>query len=142
MTFNSLSWFDTNLFPWIFLSFISSALVVYLWRNGFHTHLGLRKYRAIQRIHLDEVPRLGGLVLVLCFMGYLLNHSADENLKAILFSLCPVIIFSLKEDLFHNVRPMVRLSSLLVSSLIFIYLHQGPWPVIDLPILQGALSTT
>lgn len=142
MTFNSFLWFDTNFFPWLFLSFILNAMAVYFWRMGMHTHLGVKKYRAIQRIHLDEIPRLGGLVLILSFIGYLFHNSTDENSKAILLSLCPVIIFSLKEDLFHNVTPMVRLLTLFFSSFIFIYFHQGSWPIIDLPALQGALSTT
>jgi UDP-N-acetylmuramyl pentapeptide phosphotransferase/UDP-N-acetylglucosamine-1-phosphate transferase len=142
MTFHSLGWFDIYFLPWLFASFILNAAVIYFWHMGLYVHLGVKKYQGLQRIHHDEIPRLGGLVVISCSAGYAYLQSNDETLKLMLLALLPVIIFSLKEDLFHNVKPMLRLSALFLTSLTFIYLYRGPWPVIDLPILQGALSTT
>jgi UDP-N-acetylmuramyl pentapeptide phosphotransferase/UDP-N-acetylglucosamine-1-phosphate transferase len=108
----------------------------------------LRNYKAIQRIHLSETPRLGGFIFILTILLY--SFFGDESdskdiLKLILLSLSPAIFFALKEDLYHNVKPTIRLISLLFSSWVFIENYSGSLPyLIDIPfvgriiLLQGA----
>jgi UDP-N-acetylmuramyl pentapeptide phosphotransferase/UDP-N-acetylglucosamine-1-phosphate transferase len=142
--FNSFTWFDLYFLPYLLLSFGLNLLAVYFWRQKVYRFLGLSKYKAIQRIHLHETPRLGGMVILITLMLYVLTAKSSESnsvLKLLLISISPAIFFACKEDLFHNVRPMIRLASLLICGFLFVGLYSGPWPQISLPVIGPLLST-
>lgn len=144
MNIHSFLWFDLSFIPYLMLSLFLSAAVIYAWRHQYYKHLGLTQYKAIQRIHLNETPRLGGMIILLCLATYLYQLPSGEVrdiLSLLLLSLVPSFFFAFKEDLFHNVRPMLRLLSLLVSGFLFVKYYGGPWPQITIPIIGPFLST-
>jgi UDP-GlcNAc:undecaprenyl-phosphate/decaprenyl-phosphate GlcNAc-1-phosphate transferase len=133
-------WFDQSVLIFIFMSLILNGLISYFWYKKFYRHLGLKTYQAIQRIHLNETPRLGGLIFLICLIGYVIYANTSEGLlilKFILFSLIPIIVVGVKEDLFHNVEPAIRLISLLVVGWLFLNNIKGPLPIlIGVPFIE------
>ena len=145
-----MQWFDLQNLIFMGMSFFLNGLIAYLWHIKVYKKLGLRAYKAIQRIHLNETPRLGGLIFILCLVSFVFYSNVNEGilfLKPILISLIPIIIVGLKEDLFHNVGPSVRLMALLFVGWLFRVNFTGPLPnLADVPLisklimLQGGIS--
>jgi UDP-N-acetylmuramyl pentapeptide phosphotransferase/UDP-N-acetylglucosamine-1-phosphate transferase len=134
MNFYFLQWVDPSSFVYVFLALILNAAVAILWHKKIYKRLGLKVYQAIQRIHLAETPRLGGLILIAVLSLYAFFHAEKEVsaiLKLSLTSMLPLLIVAFKEDLFHNVRPILRLIALLVSGLLFVIFFNGPYPSFD-----------
>jgi UDP-N-acetylmuramyl pentapeptide phosphotransferase/UDP-N-acetylglucosamine-1-phosphate transferase len=137
-------------FVWISVAFILQALVIFIWKRRFNIKIGLKNYESIQRIHQDEIPRLGGLIALICFFGYSLSLEDSEMhhlLNILLLCIGPISFIALKEDLFHNVEPAIRLMALLFSAWLFRALYLGSYPdmssvpfVRDLILMQGGLS--
>ena len=150
MNFNVMQWFDFNVLIFMGMSLVLNASIAYLWYKKFYQKLGLKSYQAIQRIHLNETPRLGGLVFILSLISYVMYYPNNESiqlLKLILISLIPIIVIGVKEDLFHNVEPTIRLLSLLFVGWLFRAQFTGPLPnMADVPLigkllaLQGGIS--
>jgi len=132
------------------MSLVLNGFIAYLWHKKFYQKLGLKSYQAIQRIHLNETPRLGGLVFILSlifFVMYSPNNESIQLFKLILICLIPIIVIGLKEDLFHNVEPAIRLLALLFVGWLFRAQFTGPLPnMADVPligkllVLQGGVS--
>ena len=121
----------------LFISFFS---LVFLWSTIFK-YLRLKKYNNVQRIHSDEVPRIGGILIYIFFwIVYLSDFFDDYFLFCILISSLPVVLISLKEDLFHNTTPKNRLVLMMVSCLLFFHLTPTHFPVIEFPILGDFIS--
>jgi len=150
MDFNSMQWFDSSALIFVGMSFILNGFIAYLWHKKFYQKLGFKTYQAIQRIHLNETPRLGGLVFILslgAFVTYFNTSESTQLLKLILICLIPIIVVGFKEDLFHNVDPAIRLLSLLFVGWLFRAQFTGPLPNLNevpllgkLLILQGGIS--
>jgi UDP-GlcNAc:undecaprenyl-phosphate/decaprenyl-phosphate GlcNAc-1-phosphate transferase len=150
MNFNSMQWFDSSVLIWAGISLLLNGIIAYLWHEKFYLKLGLKRYQAIQRIHLNETPRLGGLILLVSLFGYMVSSDPSESitiLKLILICLIPIMLIGLKEDLFHNVAPLTRLISLFFVAWLFLENFTGPITKLsDVPILeklfllQGGLS--
>jgi UDP-N-acetylmuramyl pentapeptide phosphotransferase/UDP-N-acetylglucosamine-1-phosphate transferase len=132
------------------MSLVLNGFIAYLWHKKFYQKLGLKSYQAIQRIHLNETPRLGGLVFILSlasFVMYSPNNESIQLFKLILICFIPIIVIGLKEDLFHNVEPAIRLLALLFVGWLFRAQFTGPLPnMLDVPLigkllaLQGGVS--
>lgn len=134
MNANNFLWFDIAILPWILISLVLNGLVVFAWHNKLYRHINLKKYQGIQRIHVNEVPRLGGLIFVLSLAGYLLSASNTDSifiLKQILYFSIPVLLVSLKEDFFHNVDPALRLIALLLTAWLFRAFYMGTFPSLE-----------
>jgi len=134
MNNNIFFWFDIAILPWILISLVLNGLVVFAWQKKLYRHINLKKYQGIQRIHVNEVPRLGGLIFVLSLTGYLLNSSNTDSiflLKQILCFSIPALLIALKEDFFHNIDPVVRLLALLLSAWLFRAFYTGPLPNLE-----------
>ena len=134
MNFDLLKWVDPSSFGYVFLALILNAAVAILWQKKIYKKLGLKVYAAIQRIHLAETPRLGGLIIVSVLSLYTYFHAEPEVatiLKLCLWSMLPLVIVALKEDLFQNVRPALRLVALLASGAFFVTNFGGPYPSFD-----------
>jgi UDP-GlcNAc:undecaprenyl-phosphate GlcNAc-1-phosphate transferase len=143
MNFNSMQWFDPSILIFMGISLVLNGLVAYLWHKKFYRNLGLKTYHAIQRIHLNETPRLGGLIFLVSLIGYVIysrNSAGILLLKLILVCLVPVIVIGIKEDLFHNVKPPIRLMSLFFVGWLFKAQFTGPFPnLADIPIIEKLL---
>ena len=150
MNLDIMQWFDFNVFIFMGMSLALNGFIAYLWHKKFYQKLGLKSYQAIQRIHLNETPRLGGFIFILSLISFVAFSNTNESiqlLKIILICLIPIIIIGIKEDLFHNVEPAIRLLTLLFVGWLFRAQFPGPLPVLtDIPfigkllLLQGGIS--
>jgi UDP-GlcNAc:undecaprenyl-phosphate/decaprenyl-phosphate GlcNAc-1-phosphate transferase len=144
MNLDIMRWFDFNVLIFMGMSLVLNGFIVYLWHKKFYQKLGLKSYQAIQRIHLNETPRLGGLVFILSLTSLAMYHPANDSIqlfKLILICLIPIIVIGLKEDLFHNVEPAIRLLTLLFVGWLFGAQFTGPLPVLtDIPFIGKLLS--
>lgn len=131
MNFYMPQWIDTSFTSYPLLALFLNGVVAILWHKKTYNKLGLKTYKAIQRIHLAETPRLGGFVFLALIFTYTWVH-ADEKvasiLKPCLISMIPLSLITLKEDLFHNVRPLIRLIGLLGSGVLYVMFFSGPYP--------------
>ena len=138
-----MQWFDLSTLIFAGMSLVLNGLVAYVWHKKFYKKLGLKTYQAVQRIHLNETPRLGGFIFILSLVSFVLYSKVNESilfLKFILICLIPIIIIGLKEDLFHNVGPLVRLMALLFVGWLFRVKFTGPLPnLADVPLLSKFL---
>ena len=144
MNFNSMEWFNGDVLIFMGLSLFLNILVAYSWHKKFHQKLGLKTYQAIQRIHLNETPRLGGFIFISSLIGFVIYCEPTENillLKLILLCLTPILIIGLKEDIFHNVDPAIRLLALLFVGWLFRANFVGPLPNIsEVPVIGALIS--
>jgi UDP-GlcNAc:undecaprenyl-phosphate GlcNAc-1-phosphate transferase len=140
MTFNNMQWFDPFILIFMGIALVLNSAVAYFWHKKFYRKLGLKTYKAIQRIHLNETPRLGGLIFILMLVSFCAFSIVNESfqlLKCILISLIPIILIGLKEDLFHNVEPAIRLLALLIAGWVFRAQFTGPLPILtDIPFIE------
>lgn len=103
--------------------------------------LNLKPYNNIQRVHQNEVSRLGGFAIYLFFvLASFLNFIDNIILINLLISAVPFVLLSLKEDLFHNTKPISRLIAMIISCLFFFYLNPINFPIIDVPFLGNIIS--
>jgi UDP-N-acetylmuramyl pentapeptide phosphotransferase/UDP-N-acetylglucosamine-1-phosphate transferase len=131
MNFNNMNWFNPCTLYWMGFGFILNSLIIFSWRKEVYSKLGIKNYQAIQRIHLNETPRMGGLVLILSILGFVMQCPPSESvqiLKVMLISLTPIILVGLKEDLFQDVEPVIRLLSLLLVGWLFRASYIGAFP--------------
>jgi UDP-N-acetylmuramyl pentapeptide phosphotransferase/UDP-N-acetylglucosamine-1-phosphate transferase len=145
-----MQWFDPFILIIMGMSLVLNGFIAYLWHKKFYQKLGLKSYQAIQRIHLNETPRLGGFIFILSLISFVAFSNINESIqlfKLILICLIPIIVIGIKEDLFHNVEPAIRLLALLFVGWLFRAQFTGPLPVLtDIPfigkllILQGGIS--
>ena len=150
MNLNIMQWFDPFILLSMGMALVLNIGVAYLWHQKFYRKLGLKTYKAIQRIHLNETPRLGGLVFILSLISFVMYCPPNEStqlFKLILICLIPIIFMGIKEDLFHNVEPAIRLLALLFVGWLFRAQFTGPLPILtDIPfigkllLLQGGIS--
>ena len=138
-----MQWFDLRILIFMGMSLVLNGLIAFLWHKKFYKKMGLKTYKAIQRIHLNETPRLGGLIFILSLASFVAFSNTNESiqlLKVMLISLVPIIIMGLKEDLFHNVEPTLRLLSVLVACWLFRVQFTGPLPnMADVPLISKLL---
>jgi UDP-N-acetylmuramyl pentapeptide phosphotransferase/UDP-N-acetylglucosamine-1-phosphate transferase len=150
MSLDIMQWFDPFIILFMGMSLVLNGLVAYLWHKKFYRNLGLKTYQAVQRIHLNETPRLGGFIFILSLVFFVAFSNTNESiqlLKIILICLIPIILIGIKEDLFHNVEPAIRLMALLFVGWLFRVKFTSPLPVLtDIPfieklfLLQGGIS--
>jgi len=150
MNLHIMQWFDPFILLFMGMALVLNSGVVYLWHKKFYRNLGLKTYKATQRIHLNETPRLGGFIFILSLTSFVAFSNTNESmqlLKIILICLIPIIMIGIKEDLFHNVEPAIRLLALLFVGWLFRAQFMGPLPILtDIPfigkllLIQGSIS--
>ena len=113
--------------------------ISFFWKK-IYTLLSLKAYQSKQRLHQDEVPRIGGLIIYLFLTITAFVAFDSELLNIILMSAIPIIFIGVKEDLFHNTSPKLRLIFMIVSASLFINLLPTNLPEIDFPLLNQVLS--
>ena len=144
MNLNSMQWVDSCAFIFMGLSLVLNSIIAYAWYKKFYQKLGFKTYQALQRIHLNETPRLGGFIFILSLIGFVIYCEPTEYillLKLILLCLTPILIIGLKEDIFHNVDPAIRLLALLFVGWLFRANFVGPLPNIsEVPVIGALIS--
>ena len=128
------------------IKFLLIGLFLVLWVLSFYwkqifKFLNLKSYKNIQRAHSDEVSRLGGFIiyiylLLICLLGF----SKDFFIFCLLLSSLPFVIVALREDLYHDTSPFLRLISMIISCLFFFYLNPIEFPLIEIPYLGNLIS--
>lgn len=124
----------------LFGLFFCLSIISFFWIPFFKV-FKLKAYNNIQRVHENEVSRLGGLFLYIFFwLIYAFDFINNILLLNILISSLPFVIVALKEDIFHNTSPMNRLISMAISCFIFFYIYPYKFPKIDIPFLGDLIS--
>jgi UDP-GlcNAc:undecaprenyl-phosphate/decaprenyl-phosphate GlcNAc-1-phosphate transferase len=130
------------------IQFFLLITIVKSWKVVSKKIKGLQDYKGVQVIHDTalNVPRLGGLAIYLTLLFLLLiNNYLDEEDKLfnfIMLSLTPLIIFAIKEDIFQNVNHFVRLASIVISAVIFMWLFNQELPSIEIPYIYEFINQT
>jgi UDP-GlcNAc:undecaprenyl-phosphate GlcNAc-1-phosphate transferase len=117
----------------LLLAITFSLLIVY--KNKVHQFLNISEYKSQQRLHLDEVPRFGGIIIYLFFFAVLALKFDNELLRLLLLSFLPMAILTIKEDLHYETSPLIRILFMVFSCLIFTVLMPGNFPTIDIPVV-------
>ena len=114
-------------------------ITIIAWNNLFQ-FMNLRAYEFKQRLHQDEVPRVGGLIIFLFLSLIAFVKFESDLLNLLLISFVPLAFISVKEDFFHNTRPQARLLLMITSCFIFLIFIPSQFPVIDIPYLKELIS--
>jgi len=122
----------------MFLTFLMFITII-SWNNVFQ-FLKLRAYKSKQRLHQDEVPRVGGLIIFLFLSLIAFVKFEIDALNLLLISFMPLAFISVKEDFFHNTTPKARLLAMIASCLIFLIFIPSQFPVIDIPYLKELIN--
>lgn len=115
--------FDNNITLYLSVVFVTIILklTVILTKNK-HGFLSLDTALGPQKIHEDEIPRIGGLVIFLILIIEYLIFPYSKIFQIILISSIPTFISGLYDDLFKNTSYIKRLVSAFISGTIFIVL--------------------
>ena len=81
MNLHIMQWFDFHALIFMGMSLVLNGFIAYLWHKKVYKKLGLKSYQAIQRIHLNETPRLGGLVFILSLISYMIFSPPNESIQ-------------------------------------------------------------
>jgi UDP-GlcNAc:undecaprenyl-phosphate GlcNAc-1-phosphate transferase len=123
---------------------ILNCLIIFLWHNKVAFKIKAPKYQSLHSIHDSDIPRLGGAVLIFSLINLIAFAPSFREilmLKMIIFSLVPVILVGLKEDIFHNVTPITRLTSIFLTAGLFLFNYSGPLPDLSgIPYLTHLIS--
>ena len=128
------------------IKFLLIGLFTVLWVLSFYwklifKFLNLKSYNNIQRVHSDEVSRLGGFIIyIFLSLIWALGFSEDFFVFSLLLSSLPFVIVTLKEDLFHDTSPRLRLTSMIISCLLFFYFHPIDFPLVEMPYFGSLIS--
>lgn len=98
-------------------SYFLSGLII---KASLKTGLGRDELSGIQKIHVQPVPRLGGVAIFLTFaLGFMFmsgaTHSFKEHSAYLIVCLLPVVVAGLLEDLTRQVGALSRLFMAMVS---------------------------
>jgi UDP-N-acetylmuramyl pentapeptide phosphotransferase/UDP-N-acetylglucosamine-1-phosphate transferase len=100
----------------------------------------LKNYISIQRSHNDEIARFGGLIIFLFIFFLNLFELKIKFINQILISSLPLIIVSLKEDIFQNTTTLLRMTCMILTIFIFFNLNKTNFPQIDFLIIKDILN--
>lgn len=129
-----------NLYPYFLALFIAFLALSLFWKNIF-SYLRLKKYNQAQRVHKEEVPRVGGVIIYILLCILMINGSLQSSfISAVLVSSTPLVLISLKEDFFYNTKPVSRLILMLLSCLLFFYIYPFNLPSVDFPYLGSLIN--
>jgi len=109
--------------------------------NYIKESLNLKNYSQSQKVHKNDTPRIGGIIVyIFLWIFYFLNHYNNDLFFNILISSIPFFIISTLEDLYQNTSPAIRIFSMIISSIIFFSIQTITLPEIDFPFISDFLS--
>lgn len=139
---------NSNLIIFGLFSILLFFLVSFFWNSIVYKYFHINEYKQVQRIHdADlEISRLGGLIIFISIYFWYFNSDVDNELvdfvgHFMLFSL-PLMLVSLKEDLFHNVKPIIRLLAIVVSVYFLLASQRYGLPLIDMPVIGPFINNS
>lgn len=125
-------------------SFGVCALVILTQR--WHGRLSLdHDLQAVQKLHHNPVPRIGGLGLLVGLLiavagGYLVNGQSYPTTLIMLVCAVPVFLAGLVEDLTKKVSVRIRLYASFVSAALAVWLLDAQLTNVDMPLLDAVLT--
>ena len=130
---------------WIaILFFVLFFLFKFLGKKTTLLNINSIQYSGEQRVHEGEVPRVGGvfIYLTLTLFSFLTPiPSLSQPLQLILLCVLPIMIVTVKEDLFHNVGFKTRLIALIISSFLLLILVVESFPVVNhIPLISNLFN--
>jgi len=130
------------IYIYFFILTLSLFLIVLTIKNKKFFEKLNKDYNPVQKIHHGYIPRVGGLIIILCFYtALILINDFSIFLKTELILAAILIIFvGAIEDLFGKASPFLRFFSIFIASLIFVSC-QNQLPVIDITFLNSALKS-
>jgi UDP-N-acetylmuramyl pentapeptide phosphotransferase/UDP-N-acetylglucosamine-1-phosphate transferase len=95
-----------------------------------------RKYSSLLKIHQHDIPRLGGfgIFIFLYFFNYLSGKTIF--LDSLIIASLPLFFVMVKEDVFHNTKPINRIIFTFISFILFINLFQLHLPNLTFEVLN------
>lgn len=72
-----------------------------------------------QKLHVDLVPRVGGVAVVFAMVASVLMGEFSQEIFTLFVALLPCFLFGLAEDLTKKVSPLMRYIATAISALIF-----------------------
>ena len=121
--------------------FVSFFLFKSLWKKLVLLNINSLQYSGEQRVHEGEIPRIGGVLIyitLILFSFYTSDPSLSHLLNLILLSVLPMMVVTVKEDLFHNVGFKTRLIALIISSFLLLTLVVESFPVVNhIPLISN-----
>ncbi len=125
--------FDLNeiVIPSITL-FLVFCLVIIYWKKILNK-INIKSYTKKQRIHENEVPRIGGLIIFLIYISYfaIFNYNLNNFFTSIFISFFPLLIISAKEDLYQNTKPLNRIMIMVLATSIFFAVDKTVFPKLE-----------
>jgi UDP-N-acetylmuramyl pentapeptide phosphotransferase/UDP-N-acetylglucosamine-1-phosphate transferase len=125
-------------------SFGVCALVIMTQR--WHGRLSLdNDLKAIQKLHKDPVPRIGGLgllvgLLIAVLGAYLVKGQSFPTTLILLICALPVFLAGLVEDLTKRVSVRMRLYASFISAALAVWMLDARLSNVDTPMLDSLLS--
>lgn len=131
---------QNNIFTILIITLFSYFLIIKFWHKISNYKFFSKTYSGVQRAHKVniEIPRLGGVIvyfgLFLCL--WIPPESFDPFIfRWVIVAAIPLVLISIKEDLFHNTSPLHRLFGILISSLFILVWQDQGLPVITIPVI-------
>ena len=130
---------------WVAIIFLALSFVFkFLWKKNVLSNINFIQYAGEQRVHEGEIPRVGGLliyIILILFSFFSSDPSFSQKLQLMLLSVLPMMIVTVKEDLFHNVGFKTRLIALIISSFLLLILVVESFPVVNhIPLISNLFN--
>ena len=121
-----------NIIPsgFILIMIIMMSLTLRYW-EGISNYFSIKPYRKIQRVHENEVPRLGGFFILFFLIASSFFTFKSDLLIIILLSSIPLFSVAFVEDLLQLGKPIYRLMAIIISIILFFILSRIDLPHID-----------
>ena len=131
-----------------FIAFLTTIffnyIIIKIWSLINTSHFSKdTNFHNIQQIHLGNIPRLGGLAIVLSlvFITIITNKYIDDHiLKNILIFGIPFFLITFIEDLYQNISPILRLILLFFCSFIFLHYSLDSLPQIQIILISDFIN--
>ena len=108
------------------------CLVIIYWKKILNK-INIKSYTKKQRIHENEVPRVGGLIIFSIYITYyaIFNHNLNSFFTLIFISFIPLLIISAKEDFYQNTKPLNRIMIMVLTSAMFFAFDKTVFPKLE-----------
>ena len=128
---------NTIIYFFLFLIISSATFLFFIKKKIFLNDLHLGP----QRIHEKPTSRIGGMILYIFILIYLFItcYSQMKSLLVGIVCFIPIYIIGIKEDIYGNTSPSLRLSIILFSSFLFIVLTDIYF-VFEIPLISKILN--
>ena len=107
----------------LFALIVSLAICIIIVKTKtIHRKLTVDSFFGPQKFHFGDIPRVGGLAVLISLVGCVLFFINEEVYYFVLLSSLPIFIAGFFEDLFKNVSTKIRFSMSMLSGVLFLSL--------------------